>query len=592
MGVVFLAEDTKLQRLVALKFPAPESLRAHALRQQFLAEARTASALNHPNICTIHAVEELETGVAIEDWAAPESGSSSESDSKAETIGAPPLAGQQINADHHLVAEATIFIVMEYVTGSSLATRIKGGSVSPGEAFDVATQMAEGLREAHARGIIHRDIKPHNIMLSGPLVKIMDFGLAYVAKGELSHSQLIVGTPAYMSPEQIAGRQVDARSDLFSAGVVLYELLTGQRPFSGSDLQPLASSIAHDEPLAPSELVGNVPRPFEGVVLRCLRKSPEDRYQSAAELITALAIIRDETSDAAAARRNQIDRRNRRGVNRESERRPATIMYGHMAASNGRTDRSDEEQISHDTSELIGMVTDLVARYGGTVDHVVGGSFTALFGLPTAAEGSTRRAMNAAIAIRNALRDRNQSRAASDRFGVRIGVNTGTVLAGAIGTSDDRKYSVLGDTVEIASKLQDAAPEWDIYVGPLTRRYARDEFAFKPVAPLVFHDRPVPVFEVVSVETVEGPSPSIVTTAVSVDLVGRDRELQRLRACFEALLAGRGSIVSVVGEPGVGKSRLVAELLRHEITGRALVLQACADPTGANRGYHPFIHML
>jgi serine/threonine protein kinase/tetratricopeptide (TPR) repeat protein len=590
MGRVFLAEDTKLQRLVALKFPMPGLLRTPAVRQRFLSEARAASALNHPNICTIHAVEELHCESAVDDSSSlSETPSNTTSETMAETIAAAADAPAAIQIEPQVLND-TLFIVMEYVRGAPLAARIAGGPVDPAECLDVALQIARGLHEAHARGIVHRDITPNNVMLSGGLVKIMDFGLARLADDEHQDVGAIVGTPAYMSPEQIAGQPVDPRTDLFSLGVVLYELATGQRPFAGRDLQTLSAAIAYSDPMAPSELGCAVPRAFEKVVMRCLRKSPAERYQSAADVLDALSALKDQSAEAAVARKQQTDRRHKRGADRESERRPATIMFGQMRPPAGSVDSTDEDS-SQEIGELVGMVTDLVVGCGGTVDGVVGGSFTALFGLPTAAEGSTRRALNAAIAIRNALRDRNQTRESHRRFALRLGINTGTVVAGGVGTADDRKYSVLGNTVEVAAQLRDAAPDGHIYVGPQTERYARDGFVFVPVAPVLHHEARVPVFELVSDRPVDAPV-SVATTGSSADLIGRVVELDRLHECFRALDTGRGSLASITGEPGVGKSRLVAELLRRESESQALVLQGRTESTGANLGYHPIIHML
>ena len=591
MGVVFQAEDTKLQRLVALKFPTPGLLRGRAVRQRFLAEARAASALNHPNICTIHAVEEL-PDEAILDASTPSRPLDPTLQSVDETVSTPRFDTPMRVGDEQMLLNAALFIVMEYVRGKSLAARISAGPVDAAECLDIAFQIAQGLHEAHAHGIIHRDIKPHNIMLAGALVKIMDFGLARVTDADHPDAGGIAGTPAYMSPEQMIGRPLDARTDLFSLGVLLYEMSTGQRPFAATDLDSHALAVTQMDPMAPSEVAGTVPRAFERVVMRCLRKDPADRYQSAAELLDALSALKGKSAEAAVAQRQEMERQVKRGVTRESERRPATIMFGQLLPPAGAGEQADDEDLSHDTSELIGLVTDLVARNGGTVDQVVGGLFTALFGLPTAVEGSTRRALNAAIAIRTALRERNEINPVR-RFELRLGVNTGTVLAGAVGSADDRKYSVLGDTVEIASRLRDAAPDGHIYVGPLAHRYAGDEFEFVPVAPLVRHETRVPAFDLISKSQTDAlPASTVALAGVSADLVGRTKELRRLRDCLRALRGGRGALVSIIGEPGVGKSRLVAELLRRESIVDVLVLNGRAESTGANLGYHVFIHML
>jgi serine/threonine-protein kinase len=240
MGVVYKARDTHLERFVALKVLPPERVADAERKRRFVQEAKAASALNHPNIITIH-------DIASE-------------------------AGQD-------------FILMEYVAGRTLSQLISGKGLPPKEAIKYALQIADALAAAHAKGIIHRDLKPGNVMVTGPegsghpgLVKVLDFGLAKLTEpsgpGE-STATAVVGTVAYMSPEQAEGIKVDARSDIFSFGAVLYEMLAGRRAFSG---------LLREEP-AP---LLDVPPELDHIVARCLRKNPNDRFQHAADLKQAL----------------------------------------------------------------------------------------------------------------------------------------------------------------------------------------------------------------------------------------------------------------------------------------------------------------
>jgi serine/threonine protein kinase len=240
MGVVYQARDTRLDRLVALKFLPPEKLADPDRKARFIREARAASALNHPNIITIYDIAQVEVGQAV-----------------------PP-------AD---------FIVMEYVAGKTLSQLISPKGLPPKEALKYALQIADALAAAHAKGIIHRDLKPGNIMVTEDgLVKVLDFGLAKLTEpsgpGE-STATAVVGTVAYMSPEQAEGIKVDARSDIFSFGAVLYEMLAGRRAFSG---------LMREQP---APLV-DVPPELDNIVARCLRKNPNDRFQRAADLKQAL----------------------------------------------------------------------------------------------------------------------------------------------------------------------------------------------------------------------------------------------------------------------------------------------------------------
>ena len=245
MGVVYKAEDTKLRRTVALKFLSRQALGAQDDKARFIHEAQAAAALNHPNICTIHGIDEVD--------------------------------GQS-------------FIAMEYVEGQSLRDIIESGPLKLEEAQRISMQIAEGLNEAHRRQIVHRDIKPSNIMLTGEdRVKIMDFGLAKSpARMQTTREGTTLGTTAYMSPEQGRGEAVDSRTDIWSLGVMIYEMLTGQRPFKGDYEQAVIYSISNEDPEPVTALRTGVPVEFESVAARCMEKDPDERYQTAADLIADL----------------------------------------------------------------------------------------------------------------------------------------------------------------------------------------------------------------------------------------------------------------------------------------------------------------
>ena len=245
MGVVYKAEDTRLERMVALKFLSPHILGDKNDRTRFIHEAKAAASLNHPNICTVHAIEEV---------------------------------------------DGDLFIAMELVDGEDLRTRLRAGVLDVDDALSIASQVADGLAVAHSAGIVHRDIKPANIMLTPDgLVKIMDFGLARAPGGaQLTVTGTTVGTVAYMSPEQARGRAVDHRTDLWSLGVMLYEMVTGGRPFKGDHDQAIIYSILNDEPPPVSKSRPDASAELDSVVRALLAKSPSGRCESAEEVAADL----------------------------------------------------------------------------------------------------------------------------------------------------------------------------------------------------------------------------------------------------------------------------------------------------------------
>jgi eukaryotic-like serine/threonine-protein kinase len=245
MGVVYKADDTKLERVVALKFLPHELVEDPEARERFVREARAAAALAHPHICTVYEINDT---------------------------------------------EREPFIAMEFIGGQSLRQRMVGKRLTQAEAVDLAAQLAEGLEEAHKKGIVHRDIKPGNIMLTEKgQAKITDFGLAKVLGGSLITKQATtMGTVAYMSPEQAQGRPVDHRTDLWSLGVVIYEMIAGGLPFRGERETSILYSVVHEEPKSLKEKKPPIPQELERIVYRTLRKDAGSRYQSASELLKDL----------------------------------------------------------------------------------------------------------------------------------------------------------------------------------------------------------------------------------------------------------------------------------------------------------------
>src|SRR6266850_7443240 len=300
MGSVYVAEDTLLGRRVAIKFPAPTP-DAHNFRARFLREARAVSTLTHPNIASIYDYGET-------------------------------LDGQP-------------FIVMELVKGPALSTLLHEGQLTIKDGVRIVEAIAEALQEAHKHGIIHRDIKPSNIVLSERNEpKVLDFGLAKLIAEEHVHaadqdaqtllamktrSGAILGTPLYLSPEQARGAPVDARSDLFALGSLLYECLTGHAAFAGSSVIEVCTQVIHFDPAPPSQLNPRVPEQLDRICLKALAKDPDARYQSAGELLADLRDLQTTSQQLAGASTQRL-------IPVTQSRRESIRAFVHRIVSNQR----------------------------------------------------------------------------------------------------------------------------------------------------------------------------------------------------------------------------------------------------------------
>ncbi len=258
MGVVYKAEDTQLRRTVALKFLSRETLDEEEVKARLIREAQAAAAQDHPNICHVYGIHE---------------------------------------------EDGETFIAMAYIDGPSLAEKIKERPLPLDEALAMAAQIAEGLHDAHEHGVVHRDVKPHNVMLTSKgQVKIMDFGLAALAgRSKLTKSGTTLGTPAYMAPEQLEGRNVDRRADVWALGCVLYEMLTQKTPFEADYEQAIGYGILNEDPEPVTAQRAGLSPEIDRLLSKALAKDRDERYQHADDLLADLRVLQKQSSGARKA---------------------------------------------------------------------------------------------------------------------------------------------------------------------------------------------------------------------------------------------------------------------------------------------------
>ena len=304
MGRVYKAIDIKLGRTVALKFLAPHLVSNDESRRRFIREAKAAAALQHPNICTVYEIDEVD--------------------------------GQT-------------FIAMAYLDGQELSQEIESGPLKVERLLELTEQVARGLQEAHGKGVVHRDIKPANIMVTvqGQAV-LMDFGLAQLAHGgsKLTKEGTSLGTSAYMSPEQTSGEKLDLRTDVWALGVVLYEMATGQVPFQGHYEQAILYSILNEPPEPITAVRTGVPPELERIVNKCLAKRAGERYQTVSDLLADLSALKRGTESGAG----------RRPSSGSKDARPSIAVLPFENRSRGDEDEYFSDGISEDITSALGKV--------------------------------------------------------------------------------------------------------------------------------------------------------------------------------------------------------------------------------------------
>jgi tetratricopeptide (TPR) repeat protein/class 3 adenylate cyclase len=538
MGLVYAARDERLNRAVALKLLSRFLSTDPSATRRFLQEARSAAALDHPSICSVHEIGETGDG--------------------------------------------RLFIAMPLYQGETLAARLARGPLPVADALELAREVALGLGHAHARGIIHRDIKPPNLFLvTGGGIKILDFGIAKMGDtGSLTAEGSIVGTIPYMSPEQVGNETVDPRSDLWSLGVVLYEMIAGRRPFDGATPQATLASILTGRmpPLDPPHTTG----PVADLVARLLALEPDKRLPDAQSLCAEIDRIRD----AAANTPVWEGAENAQPIAAGGERRQVAVLVSQVDNYAGLVERYSPDELEELLKRYRAAAVRVASRHGGVLHQFDGEALTMLFGVPVTHEDDIQRSARAA----RELRDWAGTAAAEDHrghagFALRSGIS-----AGMIAIQPDRArrmFRLAGHPLDDASRLASYAGAGELLAGPECERPLAALVAGRVETPVTLSGGAAMPLRIAG----DAGSASARGGAGPVELTpftGRERELAQLVEGLRRALAGEGQFVTISGDAGAGKSRLLHELTQAEPTRDFRDVRVhCRAPGAGTRPYAP-----
>jgi hypothetical protein len=520
MGTVWRAWDERLKRQVAVKRLRTDRSVPDGL-ERLLREARTAARLNHPAIVQIHDLVEDEAG----NW-----------------------------------------IVMELVEGRTLRHRVEAeGPLPLAEALRIGCEIAEGLAEAHAHQILHRDLKTSNVML-GPSgrVKILDFGLAkrlphedggFGEEAQISSAGMILGTCHAMSPEQALGQELDARSDLFSFGTLIYEILTGEAPFRAATPTSTLARVLSFHPPALQEARPEVPRDLSKLVARLLEKDRLYRPQSAREVAEALAGMAAGESEDTTIVDSPLGTFRERHRTLGEHRLLTVVCCGLVGLDEpGEAEFLDPESLTEAMDGLKGLARNVCESFSGASEALMGHRLWLYFGYPQAREDDAPRAVQAARELATRVAEIGPVFGADGkrRPALRIAVHTGFAVVSV--QSGQREQLRPGPLLETATALQDRARAGEVVVSGATRPLIARDFATTVLASarVPGFEEPVALFRVTgALNPRDGESGSL------APLVGREGEIDLLLDRYRQARAGNGQAILISGEPGIGKSRLI-----------------------------------
>jgi len=524
MGVVHMAHDSALDRTVALKFITHHwtGVSREQIDELFRLEARVTARLGHENIVRIFDIGN-EGGVP--------------------------------------------FLVMEHLEGRSLDSLLAKEEWDALRATEVMTDVARGLAHAHKAGVVHCDLKPSNIFIvKDGRAKILDFGLAgfnnlFAATG--ARAAKVAGTPSYMSPEQWLGQPLDGRTDIWAAGVIFFEMLTGRLPFDASEVKSLRHIITSPDPV-PSlrQLRPDLPEEAERAVDRALKKDIAERFGTADELLDALVSLEVALTQSVQARSGDHQKRQR------PERRQVTLLSCGLADLMGTAERMEPEDFGELVAAFFETCATVVRQLEGTLVSLTGGRSVACFGYPVAHEDDAQRAVRAAFLVCEAVP--NLSRTGGETPSVQVGVHTGLALSGTLRGDDPESPIVIhGDVPEVTAWLERRAKPGQILVTQRTQQLLRGLFELESLgleSPEGARN-PVEIYRAIGVRHSASRFAPETPTGLT-PLVGRDNEAAKLRDLWQRAKSGHGQIALISGEAGIGKSRMV-EMLKDEVAAES-----------------------
>ncbi|NMO22972.1 protein kinase [Pyxidicoccus fallax] len=552
-GEVFQAWDEELQRVVALKFLPPHA----GLTELALDEARAIARLDHENIVRLFDVSEWVSGP-----------------------GEPSIP----------------FLVMECLEGESLARILERGRPGLRRALEIFDDILAGLAHAHERSIIHRDLKPNNVyIVPKGTAKLLDFGLAHLVVRETSSFPRLptAGTPPYMAPEQWRGAAQDERTDLWAAGVVLYEMLTGTLPYPGAHTQELAARVTSDEPV-PSvrELRPELPRAVESLLATALAKDPVRRFQTAQELRDELRGLRtrlgptDEPAAVQPPRAAPLPRQ-------------VTLVSCRLRGLGTLDPPLDPEDVGEVLLAFRQGSAELVRQYGGAMPADVGSEMLACFGCHQVREGDAERAVLAGLSLVRELpqRLRRTFPYLPASLAVSVGIQTDKVtLREGPPDAQEGSFNLHGEAPGLTAWLARQAGPGEVVIGETTRRMVHGGFETEALGTRDFDGLvgrvPLALHRVLRETEALTRFERMHAVSGLTSLVGRERELARLLELWEQARDGRGASILIRGEAGLGKSRLIQELLARVPPGAATRRHVQCWPRFNARGHSLVIELL